>query len=378
LGRTDERLQAHLDGLAVAGAEARPLLDADDASPGAVFAAGIHAVARQDQNELERLFGRDGSSRQREELTAALAWCEAGALHGLTTTLVSSQEGAWRIAAIAVCAMRGEDPGAAVKRWLADSSPIVRARALRAAGEIGQSEVLSVCTAASDDEDPECAFWAAWSAVLLGERGRALESVTTAGTTDHPHRARAFRLVLQARQPAEGHVVLQRLARDPQQLRWVVQGSGIVGDPTYVSWLIGHMRKPETARLAGEAFTLITGADLSALQLETTQPDDFESGPNDDPDDPNVAMDPDEGLPWPDVPKVEQWWAAHAGRFQKGQRCFLGPPVTRAHCIDVLKNGHQRQRILAAHYLCLLEPGTPLFNTSAPAWRQQRLLAQME
>jgi hypothetical protein len=46
-------------------------------------------------------------------------------------------------------------------------------------------------------------------------------------------------------------------------------------------------------------------------------------------------------------------------------------------CIDVLKNGYQRQRILAAHYLCLLDPGTPLFNTSAPAWRQQRLLARM-
>jgi hypothetical protein len=38
---------------------------------------------------------------------------------------------------------------------------------------------------------------------------------------------------------------------------------------------------------------------------------------------------------------------------------------------------NQRQRILAAHYLCLLDPGTPLFNTSAPAWRQQRWLAKM-
>jgi hypothetical protein len=51
--------------------------------------------------------------------------------------------------------------------------------------------------------------------------------------------------------------------------------------------------------------------------------------------------------------------------------------ATREHCIDVLKSGYQRQRILAAHYLCRLNPGTPLFNTSAPAWRQQRLLAKM-
>jgi hypothetical protein len=52
--------------------------------------------------------------------------------------------------------------------------------------------------------------------------------------------------------------------------------------------------------------------------------------------------------------------------------------VTRAHCSDILKNGYQRQRSLAAHHLCLLEPGTPLFNTSAPAWRQQRELARLE
>ena len=56
----------------------------------------------------------------------------------------------------------------------------------------------------------------------------------------------------------------------------------------------------------------------------------------------------------------------------------MGDPVTRARCIDVLKSGYQRQRILAANHLRLLDPGTPLFNTSAPAWRQQRLLAQEE
>jgi hypothetical protein len=42
-----------------------------------------------------------------------------------------------------------------------------------------------------------------------------------------------------------------------------------------------------------------------------------------------------------------------------------------------LKTGFQRQRIAAAEYLTLLAPGTPLFNTAAPAWRQQRLLAKM-
>jgi uncharacterized protein (TIGR02270 family) len=88
-------------------------------------------------------------------------------------------------------------------------------------------------------------------------------------------------------------------------------------------------------------------------------------------------MDPDDGLPWPDIQKLQKWWAANGSRFQKGTRYFMGAPVTWEHCIDVLENGYQRQRILAAHHLCLLTPSTPLFNTGAPAWRQQRQLAKL-
>ena len=112
-------------------------------------------------------------------------------------------------------------------------------------------------------------------------------------------------------------------------------------------------------------------------RVKWTLPEGFEAGPTDDPDDPDVAMDPDDGLAWPDPEKIRAWWAADGKRFQPGARHFMGKPVSRAQGIDILKNGRQRQRTLAAHYLCLLHPGTPLFNTSAPAWRQQRLLPQM-
>jgi uncharacterized protein (TIGR02270 family) len=129
--------------------------------------------------------------------------------------------------------------------------------------------------------------------------------------------------------------------------------------------------------LAGEAFSTISGVQLGQAALTRPAPETLESGPTDNPDDPNIDMDPDDGLAWPDPERVQRWWQANTSRFTPGQRYFMGAPVTRASCIAVLKNGCQRQRILAAHYLCLLDPGTPLFNTSAPAWRQQRLLAEM-
>ncbi len=43
----------------------------------------------------------------------------------------------------------------------------------------------------------------------------------------------------------------------------------------------------------------------------------------------------------------------------------------------VLREGCQRQRIAAALYLSLLQPGAPLFPTSAPAWRHKRWLAKV-
>jgi hypothetical protein len=60
-----------------------------------------------------------------------------------------------------------------------------------------------------------------------------------------------------------------------------------------------------------------------------------------------------------------------------GQRFFMGEPPDAQNCRRVLRHGGQRQRIAAAEHLCLLEPGTRLFPTNAPAWQQQRWLDAM-
>jgi uncharacterized protein (TIGR02270 family) len=137
------------------------------------------------------------------------------------------------------------------------------------------------------------------------------------------------------------------------------------------------MADDKLTRLAGESFSFITGLDLAYLDLERKPPEGVELGPTDNPEDEDVGMDPDDSLPWPDPEKIQKWWDGHYNDFEPGVRYFMGKPPTWEHCLDVLKNGYQRQRIAAAEYLCLLRPGTPLFNTSAPAWRQKRWLDKM-
>jgi uncharacterized protein (TIGR02270 family) len=138
------------------------------------------------------------------------------------------------------------------------------------------------------------------------------------------------------------------------------------------------MADAHLARLAGEAFAMITGVELESLGLARSPPDEFEVGPSQNPGDEDVEMDSDDELPWPDLERIHAWWDANHSRFQSGARHFMGEPPTVLHCRKVLREGFQSQRIAAAEHLNLLQPGTPLFNVAAPAWRQQRWLAEVQ
>lgn len=380
LGRFDERLAAHLDGLEIAGEHCKQMCEAalEVPSPGPMFVATTRALMSRDQPWTQRLIAlAEAVPEIRSGLISAFGWAERVQLQGVVADCLRSTNAAERAIAIAACAIHRVDPGLGAARLLEDSDPRIRARACRAAGELGKREFVSRLGEASRDEDPAGAFWAAWSAVLLGDRMEALDHLMTLARQAGPFRARAFQPALLASPHARTHELLRSLTADPAQLRWVVAGAGLAGDPTYVPWLIGNMSNDALSRLAGEAFSTITGVDLAWLDLERQPPESFQSGPNDDPNDASVAMDEDDGLPWPDAERVQHWWSQNSSRFVAGQRYFVGAPVTREHCIEVLRTGYQRQRILAAHHLCLLEPGSVLFEWRAPAWRQAQALSAL-
>ena len=379
--RFDDRVVAHLDGLDIAGEGGWPIIDEMLAKPslGAIFTATVSAIQGKAAERLDRLYALVESVPEVQSgLIAAFSWVEQDHLRGVVTGLLSSQSAFLRKLGIAACAAHRVDPGKARDAAIEGSSIALRARAVRACGELGRRDLLPACENLLSDQDPACRFWAGWSSVLLGNRGAALRALQIIGNSTDRFRPRAFRLALQSMDTDASSAWLRHLAQQPDNLRWLIQGSGVAGDPIYIPWLIEHMTELKTARSAGEAFSLITGLDLAYLDLDQKPPEQPVAGPNDDPNDPNVAMDPDDGLPWPDPVRITRWWQGNGSRFQPGTRYFMGALPTREHCLRILREGFQRQRILAAHYLCLLTPGTPLFEWRAPAQRQQRLLATME
>ncbi|HET7795840.1 MAG TPA: TIGR02270 family protein [Rhizobacter sp.] len=379
LGRTDERLAAHLDGLAESGDAAGTMATAALADPdrNTLFVAAVLAITRQDAQALDKLLSiAEALPALRSGLVSAFGWVPAASLRGITKPLLDSAQAFRRGIGLASCAPHLVSPGSALDEALAD--PAVQWQAVRLAARLGDPTRLGVCLDLLKSPDPLVQAEAARAALLLGNRDQAVEALAGLARKPGSLRHGAQSLVAKVLHPADARALLRPLAQTPADARLLIHGAAVAGDPHYVPWLIKQMADRKLTRLAGEAFSMITGLDLAYLDMDTKPPIDGDTaGPSDDPADDNVALDDDESLPWPDAAKIAAWWQQNGARFQQGSRYFIGAPPTPQHCLSVLNGGFQRQRIAAAEYLCLLQPGTPLFNVAAPASRQQRLLSQM-
>ena len=379
LARWDERLAAHLDGITVAGeAGASMVLQSlEHCGKGEVFVATVGAIEDRATGRLDRLLAvAESVPAARAGLVSAFGWVPAAALQGITASLLVSDVSPWRReVGLMACSMHGVNAGSPLTAGLRDADPGLRATALRAAGRSGRVDLVGVCETALGDADARCAFEAARAALLLGNRTEALVALeAVAADAASPFQLAALRLALKVMPNKRLRALLATMAKEPANLRPLIQGIASAGDPHYVPWLIAQMENPKLARLASDAFAFISGLDLAHLGFDRTRPDGVESSPNDDPDDEGVTMDEDENLPWPDVGKIATWWRDNGAHFAARTRYFVSAVPTTATCSEVLKTGFQRQRSAAAEYLVLLKPGTPLFNVAAPAQRQQRLL----
>jgi uncharacterized protein (TIGR02270 family) len=379
LAKLDNRVEAHLDGLRIAGSDGWELCEQalEIGEAGEVFAAGLLALESKDPQKLAKLMTiAEATPEAGKGLISALGWTEPAKLSGTVKNLLASNSNFHQLIGLSACAIHRANPGKILDDLIRDpDAPVpLRARALRTAGELKRRDLVYEVRDCLKHEETSIRFWAALSAVLLGNRGEALEILKTIVVTGSEQFPRALPLLLRALPIEQSGALLKGLAQYPERQRELVSGTGTIGDPLYVPWLIKQMQTPELARLAGEAFSFITGADIAYEDLESDRPEGFESGPTENPEDDNVALDSDEDLPWPDPAKVQVWWDARQHQFQNGSRYLLGAPVSEAQCRKVLREGFQRQRAAAALELALIKPDEVLFEVRAPGWRQQRLL----
>ena len=376
LAELDERVEAHIDGLRIAGDPGWEICKQELAweEPGEVFTAAVLAFEAGGHDRIEEVVNAGTQSLELSRgLISALGWLDYRHAELHVAAFLRSDSPLRSRVGIGACAVHREDPGHALNAALAAVEPELRNRALRAAGELGRVDLVERCREGFNAEDPGCRFWAAWSATLLGHSG-ALDVLVRVAEDGGRYAERACDLAARWMHPREALDWRNNLAARGNRQRLAVLAAGATGDPALVPWLIEMMAVNDVARPAGQAFEFITGVDLGYDDLEGERPEGFEAGPTENPEDEDVAKDPDEDLPWPAPELIEKWWKENRGAFQAGKRYLLGKEIVPETLGEVLRDGRQRQRAAAALELALLDPERPLFEHRAPGLRQQARL----
>ncbi len=367
LAELDSRLALHIRGILTAGNTAvRELSNALIApDPGTVFTSCAVALQTGDGALLSKTVDAVLTRAHQRAIVSATGWVSVTHFQDFADTLVSASSTAYQFIGLAGFATRRWDLGERLTAFLRSPQGGIRIRACRAVGELGRKDLIPELQAHFDCEDTRERFWAIWSVCVLGDPS-ALPRLR-GFVTDPDYAERAIQVYFRFCDSAEAHSLLRGLAGNPKLERYAMIGSGILGDPIFVSGLISRMTSPDLARVAGEAFCLITGMD-SELMAGAIPDTEVEV---------NEQTEWDEGLAWPGQHVIEHWWKDNHSRFKSGQRYLCGQPIDVGNCKRVLSVGLQRQRIAAAFELTRLTENLPLFAWKAPGFDQKKAVCEI-
>ncbi len=380
--KLDGRVEAHLDGLRISGDEGYAILKKqlqDHTEAGEVFAAAVLAFESGKDDRIEEVFKLGTKSVQVSRgLVSAIGWPPYERAEKIIQRLLAAEAPALRRVGIAGSAVHRQHPRRELESALSHADPFLKSRALRAVGELALVDVLPAVRKNIKSDQPDCRFWAAWSAAVLSADNDAVPVLQAIAESASRYRMRALQVSMR-RLPLSAALTWQKgLALQPNKVRLAVVAVGVIGDPTNVPWLIEQMKVPLLARVAGEALSMITNVHISYDNLEGEKPEGFESGPTENPQDDNVTTDEDSFLAWPKAEAVQKWWNAKQKDFAKGTRYLAGKPINDQSLFEVLCQGRQRQRAAAALEIALRQRGTKLFEVRAPGFRQQKILAELD
>ena len=367
----EERVQKELDGLMLAIDTAWEVCEQalDLNGPGEIFTAAIVAFTSHDAVKIQKVVDAGlVSDVTFKGLSSALAWLPSKISYPWMQKFLISKDLNHKYLAISLCEIRRENPGDYLNTFLQREDCLqhekLYTRCLRIIGELKRHDLAPALNKAMASDNDNIAFWANWSAMLLGNK-TVVNKMEPYIFKPSPHQERALNMAFRVLSIDDARHWITRLADDPQNSRSVIKAAGILGDPHAVDWLILKMRETPHARLAGESFTLITGIDLAQNNLTQEPPANYEPLPNENADDGHVAMDEDEHNPWPNATLVEAYWISIQGRFVKGQRYLLGQDINAANLSQHLQNACQRQRHAAAMEWALSDVSQVLPNTRA-------------
>ncbi|MCU7850390.1 MAG: HEAT repeat domain-containing protein [Candidatus Thiodiazotropha sp. (ex Lucinoma kastoroae)] len=361
----NERLDAHLEGLAIAGSEGIDLAFAELdrwRKPGEVFVCTWLAGLQADEKALNRLTGhlvQQPDALLRGAISAIARLPGEAAQEMIHRWTQPEATAPLQVAALRALALRGSTSVCALDQpltaFIQSSDPFVRAAACRALARIGADSTLPLLHEALLDDNQEVCAEAAIALTGTSASGKASSVLwhCVNSQTEILHNATGW-FQMQA---------MRRLNRWLRYLAWLTPfgydslpalfdylptRAGLTfalyhGDTSYLPRVIAAMALPATERYAGWVWQTLTGIDLENNGLTLPEPPlASEQAPITE-----VRLDADGGLPIPNIVAIQ----ACPVSTPTGVRTLLGRKLTTAIVLDWLATAPQPIRAVAAHYL---------------------------
>lgn len=370
----EERLMAHLDGLVVNGplvAERLliPTLADLDAEPTRVRAAALALLQSQGDAGVQAVF--DAMLEfplQRLELARALECCERRDLSSRLSPLLAASDPELRHVAVRVLAFHGGGFSEAVPGLLASARSVDRGLGVSLVPRLPSApKLLKAVLETMRSTDPDLRDIALTSGVLLGLPD-AWDHARQLVLSRDPSAGQALLLLALRGDPVD-HPALIGAAEIDALRGAALWALGFLGTAAAAETALPWLEDPAHGRVAGEAFSAITGLDLEDANLTV-----------DEPETEAVEHRPEDDLPLPDPMGLLLWWRDNREKFSDGQRYISGAPWSNTALWSALHDGAMRRR--AAHLLALQvrspSKNRPQLELRAPARRQRAELAALQ
>jgi uncharacterized protein (TIGR02270 family) len=348
----EERLVAHLDGVAVAGGAAdeallAPALAGDDAGRVAAAAAVLAAAGRLDPVRVA--ISPDAPAAARA-IARALGLCLASEGVAAVCGWIRDGDPAAQAVALEALAFRGAAPGGDVRALLASPDAAVQAAALSAAPALGDAARPAI-EAALASAAPAVRDAAILTGLRLGLRAAwsACQRAADAGAAT----PLALEVLAVSGDPAD----VERIAvaaKTPALRRDALFAAGLSGTLRGAQVCAEYLHDPAVVRTAAEGLCAVTGLAVAG-PYEAAEPDPTESLASLEGDDLDApALPPeDSALPYPDAELLALSFRDRRGGLAPGQRYLLGRPWTPDDALAAVWSGPTRRRHALARELAI-------------------------
>lgn len=308
IGEIDQRVEANLDGLRIAGAAAWPAIETvvkDFPEKGELFVAGWMAIEQSEPQRLDEAVGLVRQLDQPRGLVGALAWHKPPKVASLVREWLGGHDSLKRYLGVAACVEHRVDPKQWLERLVGDADPRVRAIALKLAGTLERVDLLAQAMEALNADDEGVRLWTGWALAKFGRGDLARAELRKAAVAGGPDALFALRAAVKAGPEKDVRGWMGGLMRAPTTALVAVRGVGMLGDRSVLAWLIERMREPHLAVAAAAAFQELFPEAREETKLFTVDPQELG---------PAFSKHFEDGVMTFALPDKVESWAKQSGR----------------------------------------------------------------